>query len=395
MDTELLAPPASETKTKDPMAEASAREAFPSTGAVPSRGGEPRESTKVTSDLNDKPKVKSAIDKVGAAKNPDPEPEIAADGNQQADAAPKKKVSPEENLRILGKAKEEWDKARPEFEKTKAELTALRQEHEKLKSLGLNEKEREEFTRYRDMNAVEAVRQSEEFQQKVKAPIQKSIGKIKSASKNANLSEEAHSRMLMACDIDDEWQRNKAIHAAIATADLDSDDVRSLSDIVIAQAKELNENLYPREDEMLARAEEIELSARERDRNQFKEMQGKQKAEFDASHKEVFSILAGDKLKQLVEDPTLAIEGVGMSEAMKNAAPANNIRDRAFEVHAAAALPFVVEDRNRWRAKFAELERANRLRDGAAPSRNDGERKTAVPGQQQTISAEEAFGRRR
>ena len=390
--------PEIEVSTPDPVASQQAREAFPSGGAnsqaTPATGGEPRESTKVLEDAPKPAAKKSGLDRVGAAKNPEvakvaaEEPEVA-----KGVAKPAAKGSVEENLRVLGRAKEEWDKAKPEFEKTKTELASVRKEYEELKSIGLNEKERAEYVRYRDLNAKEAVRQSEEFKNEIMAPIQKNIGKINSASQNATLSEDAHRQMLLACDIPDEWQRNKAIRAAIATADLEMDDVKTLSDIVIASAKELNEVWYPKEDEKMAKAAEIEAAAKERDQNQYKEFQGKQKAEFENEHKSVLNILSTDKLKQLVEDPTLVIEGVSMIDAMKGAAQATTMRDRAFEVHAAAALPFVVEDRNRWRAKYDELEKANHLRNGSAPSRSDGQPKVVVE-QGGGLTAREVFSRR-
>ncbi len=346
----------------------------------------PKDSTQQTqAKPGEEPKRKSGLEKVGGIKKPETPPENL----------PPAKPSAEDNMKILRQAKEEWDKVKPEYEKTKTEYEATKQELAKLKAMGLTPQEREEFSRYRDLHAVEAVRSSAEFKNTVVAPIQARVAKIKQQAVNAKLDGAATAELLDACDIEDEYQRNKAIRNAFSKAELELEDFQTLSGIAAAAAKELQEVYYPKEDKIIAQAREIETAKRQQDSLQSSQSLKKQQEDFQKEQQRVYDILANDKLKLLMDDTDLSMDGMTLAEAMKNAAPAQTMEDRVFEVSSAAAMPFVIQWANKILAENHQLKQATRLRNGAAPRGGDGLPPKAAGDAGQGPTAEEVFGRKR
>lgn len=334
---------------------------------------------------------KGKLDKVGGIKKPEADkPETGAIVDPT-----KPKGDKEENMAVLRKTKEEYERLKPEYEKLKPEYETTKAELAKLKAMGLNDEERKEFQRMREVGAVEAVRNSKEFQEKIMAPIQKKIAGIKSVAANAKLNPQQTSALLDACDIEDEFQRNKAIRGIVKGAgeedDLDLDDYQALADSAIASARDLQENLYPKHDEALSKAQEVQMAARSRQQQESQQMTQKQQQELAAAHKEVWNILSSDKLKPILDEKDFSIEGITMSDAMQNATPADNPTDRAFEVQAAAAMPFLIEYANRALAKAAKLEFATQKRSGSSPDRHDGATKPQDLGKEKPVSADEVF----
>lgn len=347
----------------------------------------------------EKPKAKSPLEKVGKLKKPE-EPtkeEPKADGQKPAEQKPK---SNEDNIRLLRQAKEEWDKVKPEYEKTKteyeqtkSELAATKEELTKLKALGLNEAERNEYQKYKDLHAVEAVKNSEEYQKNVLQPIQSRVNKIIDVGKKAGLDQNAVNALLDAVDIPDEWDRSKAIRGILQNADLEVEDYQLASSLVIEAAKDLTENLYPKEDSILQKARDIEIASREREKNAAQEMSKKEQEEFAKEHQGLVEQLASDHLKLLLDDTDLSIEGTTMSEAMKTATPADNPQEKAYQAIAGASLPFVMQWAQKILNENNQLKAANNVRNKTTPGRGDGLPKTQAPGEQK-LTIEEVFGKR-
>ncbi len=350
------------------------------------------EAPAVTEPVKPEPK-KTALDKLGTIKKPEP---------AKVDLVIPEKTTGnpnENNVKILRQAKEELDRLKPEYEKTKgefektrAELTAEREELTKLKALGLNEKEREEYSRYRDLHAVDAVQSSDQFQKNILQPIQYRRNKLKSIAKNAGLPEDA---LIDHADIADDFQRNKAIRASLQSAqDLDAAEINDLVGKAIAIADDLNEKWYPKMDEVLANAGEIEKAARQHEQGQHQEMTKKQQAEFQKEHEGMYARFKNEILAPIFNDTDLSIEGTTLDEALKNSRPGTTPQERAAEVHALASYPFLIHKINRLLQEKSVLENANKIRNGSAPSRSDGQTRQ-VTGRDETLKAEEVFGNRR
>ena len=324
-------------------------------------------------------KKKSALDKVTALKKPEPDKAEATppspDGGKDKQDKPGEKVSgktKEENFAILRQHKEELEKLKPEFETTKAERDQLKTELQQLKALGLTEKERAEYTRYRDLHAVEAVKSSAEFKSKIEQPIIERVNKVANVAKHAGLDETASAALMDACDIPDEFERNKAIRGVLQRAELEVEDYQTLAGIAIAAAKDLNDVYWPKEDQIISQARDVEAAARQREQQQAQEMTAKEKAEFQKEHEAMFQKFSGEYLKPLMDDADLAVEGVTLADALKNSAPGETPAERAAEVHALAALPFVITWAQKMADKAHQLEEANRIRNGSTPARSDG-----------------------
>lgn len=313
---------------------------------------------------------------------------------------PKKKPTQEENIRILRQAKEELDKLKPEYEKYRTdleskdkELLTTKEELAKLKALGLNEQERQEYQKYRDLHAIEAVKNSEDFKNHIEAPIKAKVDWISTIADRAKLDETTKSALYNAVDIADKLDRQKAIREIFKNADLDIDDFQTYTGEVIAAANDLNENLYPKMDETLAKAQEIELAAREKEKNQAELMSAKEKEEFSKEHNDLVEQLSKDHLRVLLDDTNLSIDGTSMAEAMKNAAPATDPKEKAWQAIAGSALPFVVQWAQNILNENHKLKTANNIRNKVSPSLGrDGIAKT--PEQNREISVAEAFGSR-
>jgi len=313
---------------------------------------------------------------------------------------PKKKPTQEENIRILRQAKEELDKLKPEYEKYRTdleskdkELLTTKEELAKLKALGLNEQERQEYQKYRDLHAIEAVKNSEDFKNHIEAPIKAKVDWISTIADRAKLDETTKSALYNAVDIADKLDRQKAIREIFKNADLDIDDFQTYTGEVIAAANDLNENLYPKMDETLAKAQEIELAAREKEKNQAELMSAKEKEEFSKEHNDLVEQLSKDHLRVLLDDTNLSIDGTSMAEAMKNAAPATDPKEKAWQAIAGSALPFVVQWAQNILNENHKLKTANNIRNKVSPSLGrDGIAKT--PDQKHEITIAEAFGTR-
>ena len=313
---------------------------------------------------------------------------------------PKRKPTQEENIKILRQAKEELDKLKPEYEKYRTDLDAkdkelltTKEELAKLKALGLNEQERQEYQKYRDLHAIEAVKNSEDFKNHIEAPIKAKVDWISTIADRSKLDDTMKAALYNAVDIVDKLDRQKAIREIFKNADLDIDDFQTYSGEVIAAANELNETLYPKMDDTLAKAQEIELAAREKEKNQAELMSAKEKEEFSKEHNDLVEQLSKDHLRVLLDDTNLSIDGTSMAEAMKNAAPAADPKEKAWQAIAGSALPFVVQWAQNILNENHKLKTANNIRNKVSPSLGrDGIAKT--PDQKHEISIAEAFGSR-
>lgn len=354
----------------------------------------PKDAPKTEEVKPDSPKKQSAADKLRLKKPEAPKEEEKAEQKAQEVPPVDKK---EENIRNLRKAKEEWDRVKPEFEKLKGdytaketELAATREELAKLKALGLNEQEREEYRRYKDLHAVEAVRNSEEFKKAVSMPIEAHKQAVHSIAQGAKLDQMAFSSLLDAMDIQDKYARNRAIRGIMSNADLDSDTYRDYTDDLCRIASDLNERLYPKEDELVGKAQEIELAAKEREKNQSEEAKSKEMAEFTKERDGLASQLKSDNLKTIFEDTDLSIDGTTIHDAIKDAAIADDAQGRAYQALAGQMMPFVVAWAQKWIDKAHALERANAVRNKSAPSLGDGAPKR--DGGKAELNIQDVFG---
>jgi len=340
-------------------------------------------------------KKPSKLDKVKLNKPKDEEPKAEPKPEE-----PKKKPTQEENIRILRQAKEELDKLKPEYEKFRTdfdakdkELLTTKEELAKLKALGLNEQERQEYQKYRDLHAVEAVKNSEDFKAHIEAPIKAKVDWISTIAGRANLDETTKAALYNAVDIPDKLDRQKAIREIFKNADLDIDDFQTYTSEVISASNELNEVLYPKMDNTLAKAQEIELAAREKEKTQAEQSSAKEMEEFSKEHNDLVEQLSKENLRVLLDDTSLSIDGTSMAEAMKSATPASDPKEKAWQAIAGSALPFVVQWAQNILNENHQLKQANNIRNKVSPSLGkDGMAKTAD--QKRNIDITEAFGRR-
>lgn len=331
---------------------------------------------------------KGPLDKMGKINKPEPPKEEPV-------VPPVKVDDKEKNWNLLReraeKAEKELNTIKPEYEKIKPAYETTRQEFEALKAKGLNEEERSEFARLREMNAVEMVRNSIEYRKKLQIPAQKQFDRIQAVAKNANLKGQALAALNEAVEIPDDFQRAKAIRAIVKGEDLEPEDYQELANIAVTAANDLMTNWYPKMDEVEAQALEVQNAARAKQGQAQQEMSTKQKAELDKAHQDVYSQLSGESLKPLFDEPDLSVEGTTLADAMKNPAKAGSPQEMAAQEQLAAAAPFMIEHINRLLKKVFDLEQANKMRNGSAPNRNDGKTKTQDPAKEQQLDAKEVF----
>ena len=122
-------------------------------------------------------------------------------------------------------------------------------------------------------------------------------------------------------------------------------------------------------------------------------MSAKEKEEFSKEHNDLVEQLSKDHLRVLLDDTNLSIDGTSMAEAMKNAAPATDPKEKAWQAIAGSALPFVVQWAQNILNENHKLKTANNIRNKVSPSLGrDGIAKT--PDQKHEITIAEAFGTR-
>lgn len=331
---------------------------------------------------------KGPLDKMGKITKPEP-------SKEEPVVAPIKTDDKEKNWNLLReraeKAEKELNTIKPEYEKIKPAYETTRQEFEALKAQGLNDDERKEFARLREMNAVEMVRNSQDYKDKLETPIQKRIGRIELVAKNAKLSPQATSALIDAIDISDEFEREDAIRSIVKGEDLEPEKYQALASAAVATALDLNDNWYPKVDDVEKRALEVQNAARAKQGQAQQEMSTKQKAELEKAHNDVYQQLSGESLKPLFDEPDLSVEGTTLADAMKNPAKASSPQEMAAQEQLSAAAPFMIEHINRLLKKVFDLEQANKMRNGAAPNRNDGKTKTQDPAKEQQLDAKEVF----
>jgi hypothetical protein len=294
----------------------------------------------------------------------------------------------------------ELEKVKPNAEKLeqyRKDLDMSREELSKLKALNLNDEERGQYSKLQELHALDVLRESPEYQQKIMAPIQSRLGKIESAIKEAKLNPVAAEALKTAIDIQDEFARNREIRRVFKEAELDPDDLNDFTSSMVRVAGELNDQYYPALEAKEKQALEIQAAARLKDKEQAEQSTTKEKQEFQKEHEFVRNLLKEDKLKLLFEDTDLSVDDgeggrVTLAEALENAAPADNPRDRAYEVNAGAAMPFMIEYLNKLLAKNHTLEEANRLRNGSQPKRGDAVQK-GVELKETPIDANDVFKR--
>ena len=83
-----------------------------------------------------------------------------------------------------------------------------------------------------------------------------------------------------------------------------------------------------------------------------------------------------EAVKALMEDTDLSVDGVTLAEALKDAKPATDPRERATEVQSLASMPFLLRKLNNALAEVYELKQGNKIRNGTAPKLSDGQPKT-------------------
>lgn len=292
----------------------------------------------------------------------------------------------------------ELEKVKPNAEKLeqyRKDLDMSREELAKLKALNLNEEERGQYSKLQELHALDVLRESKEYREKIMAPIQSRLTKIESAIKEAKLNPVAAEALKSAIDIQDEFARNREIRRVFKEAELEPDDLNDFTSSMVRVAGELNDQYYPALEAKEKQALEIQAAARLKDKEQAEQSTTKEKQEFQKEHEFVRNLLKEDKLKLLFEDTDLSVDDgegnrITLAEALENAAPADNPRDRAYEVNAGAAMPFMIEYLNKLLAKNHTLEEANRVRNGSQPKRGDAVQKTVDTGEKK-ISADEAF----
>ncbi len=331
------------------------------------------------------------LEKLSSIKKPDAKEEPKQDPKTtEADPDANKPLTNEERRRFgeLRKIEDQWkeynEKQKPEFEK-------LRTEHDQLKARQLKDDERQRLERYEQIHAEDVLINSPDFQRNITMPIKNLGSKIMAAAKNAGLDPDAQSRLLDAADEPDDFKRNKAMRAILATSSLEEPDVEALFQGASSAAQKLHDEWYPKEAQMRADARNKSLVERNRQSEESKLKEIQQKEAFQKSQNEVLDILSKDKLKELFDNKDLVIDGVHMADAMKQAQPSDDPNDRAFEVMAAAGLPYAIEEINRLYAKVADLEKGHTQANGAKPKLSSGLSPTPPKDESQKLKFEDVF----
>lgn len=327
---------------------------------------------------------KSRLEKLSGVKKPEPKKEEQKP-NGQAETQPEKPVDTA-NMRQLREAynkskeneaalREELEKVRPDaakVEEYRKELDMSREELAKLKAMNLNEEERGEYTKLRDMHALSVLRESKDFKEKIMAPIQAQGKRLQNVAKQAKLDPVGVQALENAMDMTDELDRKREIRRIFkAIPDLSPEDFTDFYTESVSIGDKLNNDLYPALDAKEKQAMEIEQAARTKGKEEEEKKSLQEKEEFQKERKFVQQLLKDDKLKVLFEDTDLSVDGTTMNEAMEQIEAADNPRDRAYEVLSGAAMPFMIEKLNRLLSKVHELEEANRVRNGSGPKRGD------------------------
>lgn len=349
---------------------------------------------------------KSRLDQLTGLKKPEEKKELKeqkeVEGKNGSEADPKTppelRAAYERAKKDAAAYKAELDKIRPDFEKVaelKAERDTSREELAKLKALNLNEEERGQYSKLQELHALDVLRESKEYREKIMAPIQSRLTKIESAIKEAKLNPVAAEALKSAIDIQDEFARNREIRRVFKEAELEPDDLNDFTSSMVRVAGELNDQYYPALEAKEKQALEIQAAARLKDKEQAEQSTAKEKQEFQKEHEFVRNLLKEDKLKLLFEDTDLSVDDgegnrITLAEALENVVPADNPRDRAYEVNTGAVFPFVIEFMNKILAKNHMLEEANRVRNGSQPKRGDAVQKTVDTGEKK-LTAEEVF----
>lgn len=332
-------------------------------------------------------KSKSRLDSLGGVKKPEekkeePKEEKPAAEGQNGHAAPEPK-NPPELRKAYEKAKAdaaalraELDKIRPDFEKVgelRAELDTSKQELARLKAMNLSDEERTNYGKLRELHALAELRESKEFQSNYIAPIQQQGRRLEAVAQAAKLSPAAFEAIKNAMDIGSELERKREIRRILKEVpELPPEDFTDFYSEVVSVGDKLNNDIYPKMEAAEKHALEIEQAARTKTKQEAEQSATKEKETLQKEREFVRNLLRDDKLKVLFDDTDLSVDGVTLADAMDQAEPADNPRDRAYEVQAGAALPFMIEYLNRLLAKNHELETANKIRNGASPSRGDG-----------------------
>lgn len=347
-------------------------------------------------------KGKSKLDKLSGVKKPEEKKEEeATPGAEQPPEKPVDTANMRQLREAYNKSKEdaaalraELEKIRPDFEKVadlRKELDGSREELAKLKAMNLNDEERTSYTKLRELHALSELRESAKFQTEFVQPIQGQGRRLEAVAKGANLSPAAFEALKNAMDITSELDRKREIRRILKEApELPPEDFTDYYTEAVSVGDKLNNDIYPKMEAAEKHALEIEQAARTKGKQEAEQKAVSEKETFQKERDYVKGLLKDEKLKLLFEDTNLSIDGVTLSEAMDQVEPADNPRDRAYEVQAGAALPFIIEWSNGLLAKIHELENANRVRNGSAPKRGDSVEKP-TNGQDQQADINKVF----
>lgn len=340
-----------------------------------------------TQTLVDKPEVvkddkpKSRLEKIGQVKKPE-EKKVEPKVEEKGESQPEPKTPPElRNAYNLSKKeaaelRAELEKVKPDYEKIRVDYDLTKKELAELKALNLNPEERKTFDSLRELHARYELEQKPDYQEKILAPIQRHLKKLEKVATDAKLGPVATEALKNAMDIEDEIDRGREIRRIFKEADLEQDDFNDFYTSMVGVGKELNERLYPEMDKAQKNAIGVEQAARTRQKQEAEQAQIKEKAEFQKEKEYVTNLLKSDKLKIIFDDTDLSVDGTTLEQAIAQAEPADNPRDRALEVQSAAVMPFMIEYLNKLLAENHQLHEGNRARNGSGPKITDAQVKT-------------------
>lgn len=391
---------------------------------TPQDAPKPKTATPTPPDKKNAPEAKEMpkkgrLEKLGKVEVPeeakdevkkDPSQTSEADQNQNQE----QQIKPEQQTRWKElRAKEERleKEVIPELEKTKAEIA-------RLQSLIVDEKAKEKLSNLEQRYAEDLVRDSEEYKKNVAEPYQRQMGLINLVAKNAGLNEAQAEALLRATDLQDPFQRSKAMRNIISQgilldengrpqvvevedeatgektkkyAPLPQEDIANYLAHATAASNKLHEDIYPKDAEAMAKAKEISTAYKGKESQQsVLQREADQKA-FNESLADVSKTLSTANLKPLFDDADLKIEGVTISQAFEGAKPAEegDYQGRAYQALAGEALPFVVEALNKAKRELKEVKGSISARNGARPKTTDG---TTPPAQDEEDPSNDKSG---
>lgn len=343
----------------------------PPTPPAPAEAKKPAktETPKVEDAKTTKPWDKKAEDATPEAEEAAPEVEEAPTEDAPADLQPKAKTRWGE----LRKIEDSHKKMLPEYEKLKAEVETLRKAEPKIP-----EEFQREYDELRQFRAAHDVENTPEYLKSVVQPMEEIMQQIEEVAAYAKVD---FDKLCEATDIKNRLERNRAIRQVLST----SEEEISETDIqdVVNNANNLHP-IYAKAEQLRSEATDIRNSLTGKEKALTEVQQRQTQEAFQKAAEEMQTILSNSlKSTGLFENPEV-------TKALGDAKQASVLDDpqmAAYQVHAGAILPAMIDQWNKDRLELKEARRVLAARSKSTTTLNGG----APPAKTQEVSYDGAL----